>query len=159
MAGYSASNYNATTPALTSMTTTYKTLLNLSASSGTALRRIKVHEFVFGTTGTAADNVAQFDVSVTSAIGTGVSGVITKLDEADSASLSISTINHTVEPTVTANSSKWVAGFNQRSTHRWVAYPGYELVIPATNAAGLAFRCLSPGYTGTASALVHFAEQ
>lgn len=157
MAGYAASNLNATTPAQTSMTTTFKTLVNLSA--GATPRRVRVHEFVFGTDGTPADNAMTWDVSVTSAIGTGVAGVVTPLDPADSAFSGVATINHTVEPTVTANSSRWTAGMNQRATHRWVAYPGQELVIPATNAAGLSFRAKSPGYTGTAIAQVEFVEQ
>jgi pyridoxal biosynthesis lyase PdxS len=157
MAGYAASNLNATTPAQQALTTTFKTLINLSSSA--TVRRIKVHEFVFGTDGTPADNAMTWDVSSTSAIGTGTSGVITKLDPADAAALSVSTINHTVEPTVTANSSLWSAGMNQRATHRWVAYPGQELVVPATSAAGLAFRAKSPGYTGTAVAQVEFVEQ
>lgn len=159
MGAYAASNLNATTPALTAMTATYKTLLNLSAANATALRRIRLHEFVFGTVGTPADNVMQFDVSRTSAIGTGVAGVVEPLDPADSAFLGVSTINHTVEPTVTANKSVWMTGMNQRATHRWVAFPGSEIVIPATNAAGLALRALSPGYTGNANAQVEFIEQ
>lgn len=157
MAGFAASNYNATTPALTAITTTYKTLINLTA--GATPRRIRIHEFVFGTTGTPADNAMQYDVSKTSTVGTGVSGVVVPLDAADAAFSGASTINHTVEPTVTANGSQWMAGMNQRATHRWVAYPGQELVIPATANAGLAFRCLSPGYTGNASAQVEFVEQ
>lgn len=157
MAGYAASNLNATTPALQAIASTYKTLLNLSSSA--TVRRIRIHEFVFGTVGTPADNAMQFDVSRTTTIGTGTAGVITPIDPADAAALSVSTINTTVEPTVTANSSLWMAGFNQRATHRWVAYPGQELVVPATSAAGIAFRALSPGYTGNASAQVEFVEQ
>ena len=55
-------------------------------------------------------------------------------------------------PTVTANSrvAGWAA--NQRATNRWVAFPGQELVYPATNVAGFALRAKSPGYTGTAVA-------
>lgn len=157
MAGYAASNLNATTPAQQALTTTFKTLINLSA--GATPRRIKVHEFVFGTDGTPADNAMTWDVSRSSAIGTGTAGVIVALDSADAAALSVSTINQTVEPTVTANSSQWAAGMNQRATHRWVAYPGQELVIPATTAAGLAFRAKSPGYTGTGVVAVEFVEQ
>jgi hypothetical protein len=157
MAGFAASNLNATTPTQQPLTTTFKTLINVSA--GATPRRIKIHEFVFGTDGTPADNAMTWDVSKTSAIGTGVSGVIVALDPADAAFSGVSTINQTVEPTVTANSSLWAAGMNQRATHRWVAYPGQELVIPATTAAGLAFRAKSPGYTGTAVAQVEFVEQ
>lgn len=157
MAGFAASNLNATTPAQQAMTTTFKTLVNLSA--GATPRRIFVHEFVFGTDGTPADNAMTWDVSRTTAIGTGTVGVVTALDSADAAFSGVSTINHTAEPTVTANSSLWGAGMNQRATHRWVAYPGQELVIPATNATGLSFRAKSPGYTGTAVVAVEFLER
>jgi hypothetical protein len=158
MAGFAASNVNATTPTPQVMTTTFKTLLNLNIGA-TTFRRIKVHEFVFGTDGTPADNAMTWDVSRSTTIGTGVAGVVVALDAADSAFLGTATINHTVEPTVTANSSAWAAGMNQRATHRWVAYPGQELVIPATTLNGLAFRAKSPGYTGTAVTQVEFVEQ
>jgi hypothetical protein len=158
MAGFAASNLNATTPTQTAMTTTFKTLVNL-AIGATTFRRIKVHEFVFGTDGTPADNAMTWDVSRTTTVGTGVAGVVVPLDSADSAFLGTSTINHTIEPTVTANTSVWTAGMNQRATHRWVAYPGQELVVPATTLNGLAFRARSPGYTGTAVAQVEFVEQ
>lgn len=158
MAGYGASNLNATTPAQQAMTTAFKTLINLSA--GATPRRSRLHEFVFGTDGTPADHNMIFDVSRSTAIGTGTSGVIVPLDPADAASLSVATINNTVEPTVTANSSQWAAAINVRATHRWVAYPGQELVIPATTAAGLAFRAKSPsGYTSTAVCQLEFVEQ
>jgi len=159
MAGFAASNLNATTPAQQAMTTTFKTLINLAAASATALRRIRIHEYVFGTDGTPADNAMTWDVSRTTAAGTGTAGVVVPLDAADSAFLGVATINYTAEPTVTANSSLWASGMNQRATHRWVAYPGQELVIPATNLAGIAFRAKSPGYTGTAVAQLEFVEQ
>ena len=159
MAGFAASNTNATTPAQQSISTSYKSLINLAASSGTAARRIKIHEFVFGTDGTPADQAMTWDVSRTTAAGTGTAGVVVPLDLADAAFLGVATINYTAEPTVTANSSLWVAGMNQRATHRWVAYPGQELVVPATNLAGITFRAKSPGYTSTATAAVEFVEQ
>lgn len=159
MAGFAASNLNATTPAQQAMTTTFKTLINLSVSSAVALRRLKIHEYVFGTDGTPADNAMTWDVSETTAIGTGTVGVVRLNDPADTSFLGVSTINHTVEPTVTANSSHWVAGMNQRATHRWVAYPGQELVIPAVALAGLSFRAKSPGYTGTATVQIEGVEQ
>lgn len=157
MAGYAASNLNATTPAQQNLSSSYKTLLNISSSA--TVRRIKIHEFVFGTDGVPADNAISWDVSRTTAVGTGTSGVIVALDPADGAALSVSTINNTAEPTVTANTSLWAAGMNQRATHRWVAYPGAELVVPATSAAGICFRAKSAGYTSTATAAAEFMEQ
>lgn len=157
MAGYAVSNLLGGTQQ--AISTSYKTLVDISASNGTALRRIKIVEFVFGTDGTPADQAMTYDVSVISALGTATSLTPNPLDPADSAFLGVAKGNDTVEPTVTANSSKWAGAVNQRATLRWVAFPGMELVIPATNAAGLAFRAKSPGYTGTAVAQVEFQEQ
>lgn len=148
MSGYDASNLHAGTQQ--AIGTSYKTLLAVMASSGTSLQRGKIVEFTFGTDGTPADQAMTFDVSRISADGTATSVTPTKLDPADGAFLGLVTANHTVEPTVTAASrvAGWAA--NQRATNRWVAFPGQELVFPATNLAGFAFRAKSPGYTGTA---------
>lgn len=148
MAGYAASNLLAGTQQ--AMTTSLKTLINLSAATA-ALRRQRIVEFIFGTDGTAADNAMVCSVDRSTAIGTGTSATPNPLDAADGAMGGVATVNHTVEPTIaslTARVEGWA--FNQRATQRWVAFPGKELIIPATNANGLAFRLRSPqGYTGT----------
>jgi len=156
MAGYAASNLLGGTQQ--AMTTTFKTLLALAADDGTALRRISVYDFVLGTDGTPADQAMTYDVSRITALGTATSITANKLDPADGAFLGAALANHTAEPTVTASSSLYAAGVNQRATTRWVAFPGQELVVPATDNAGLAFRAKSPGYTGTAVCEVHFNE-
>jgi hypothetical protein len=156
MSGYAASNLLGGTQQ--AITTTFKTLLNLSAANAVLLRRAFVFEFVFGVDGTPADNVMTWDVSRTTAVGTATAVTPNPLQSADGAALTVANANHTAEPTVTANSSLWAAGINQRATHRWVAFPGQELVIPATNVNGLAFRAKSPGYTGTATAQAGFTE-
>lgn len=156
MAGYSASNtLGGTQQAISS---SYKTMLNLSASNGTLLRRASVSEITVGTDGTPADNVLTWDVSRTTAIGTGTSVTPTKLQSADGACVTVGTANHTSEPTVTSASSLWSAGINQRATVRWVSIPGQEIVIPATDANGICIRAKSPAYTGTATAAALFAE-
>lgn len=156
MPGYAASNALGGTPQ--AMASAFKTLLNLSASNAVLLRRAFIFEFVFGTDGTPADNAMTFDVARTTAIGTGTTVTPNPLQEADGACATVGTANQTAEPTYTANKSLWDAGVNQRATSRWVAFPGQELVIPATNANGLGFRARSPGYTGTATAQVGFTE-
>lgn len=157
MANYAVTNSNAGTPQ--SLSSSYKSLVGVNAASGTALRRIKVYDLLFGTTGTPADNYVTWDVSRMTAAGTGTSTTPTILDPADSAALTVATSNYTVEPTVTAASSLLNVGVNQRASYRWVAAPGSELVAPATNLAGFVVRALSGGYTGTASASMMFQEQ
>lgn len=149
MAGYSASNLLGGTQQAVS--TSFKTLLALMASSGVSLQRFKLEEFKFGFDGTPADNAYTCDVSRMSADGTATSVTPTKIDPADGAFLGLATANHTVEGTVTAASRLDGWGGNQRATLRWVAAPGQQLIVPATNLAGLVFRVKSPGYTGTAT--------
>lgn len=146
MAGYAVSNMLGGTQQ--AMSSSYKTLVNLSAVTAT-LRRQRIVEFTVGADGTPADNAITIDVSRTTAVGTGSTVTPQPIDPADGAMGGVATVNHTAEPTVTANSRLAGWGENQRATLRWVAFPGKELIIPAVNANGLAFRARSPGYTGT----------
>ncbi|GAB5506688.1 MAG: hypothetical protein Rhirs2KO_18510 [Rhizobiaceae bacterium] len=156
MAGYSASNDLGGTKQ--SISSTYITLMALLASNATSLRRYKINEFTFGIPGTPADQAMEWDVSRVSADGTCTAITPPPLDSADGAFIGVAKANYTSEPTVTANTNLWPAGINQRATMRWVAVPGQELVIPATNAAGLAWRAKSAGYTGAAKANALFQQ-
>ena len=155
MARYSGSNELAGTRQ--AMAATYKTLMVLAAATAT-LTRAMVGDITVGINGTPADNVMEFDVSRTTANGTGTAATPVPLDPALRAAGTTLTVNQTAEPTVTAASSLLQFGMNQRATYRWVAAPGSELLIPATNAAGLAIRAKSPAYTGTATAVALFEE-
>ena len=157
MANFSVNNINAGTQQAVS--STYKTLIGINAASGTALRRIKLFDLLVGTNGTPADNYMEWDVSRMTAAGTGTSTTPNQLDPADAASVTIGTSNYTIEPTVTAASSVFYVGVNQRASYRWVAAPGSELVVPATNLAGFVGRTRSGGYTSTATMTMLFQEQ
>ena len=157
MANYALTNSNAGTQQAVS--STYKSLIGVAASSGTALRRIKVYDILVGTNGTPADNYMEWDVSRQTAAGTGTSLTPNALDPADAAALSVCLANYTAEGTVTANSSVFYVGVNQRASYRWVAAPGSELVGPATNLAGFVGRTRSGGYTSTATMTMLFQEQ
>ncbi|WP_420131326.1 hypothetical protein [Rhodopseudomonas sp.] len=151
MSGYAASNLLGGSQQ--AISTNFKTLLAVMAAAATSLQRGKIVEVTFGTDGTPADQAMTFDVSRITADGTASAVTPNKLDPADGAFLGAVTANHTAEPTVTANSGVLSFGVNQRATTRWVAFPGQELVYPATANNGFAFRAKSPGYTGTA--IVH----
>lgn len=140
------------------LSTAYKTLLVMKAASGTQTRRGRIKEILIGTDGTPADQVVDWDVSRQTADGTATSVTPNALDPADAAALGISQANATAEGTITANSSVFFVGVNQRASYRWVASPGSELVYPATNLAGFALRAKSPGYTGTATGAFTFNE-
>jgi hypothetical protein len=141
------------------ITSTFKTLISIAASTVTALRRGKVYDLLVGTNGTPADNYMVWDVSRSTATGTATALVPRDLDPADAAALCAAGCNHTVEPTYTADTSVFYIGVNQRASYRWVAAPGGELLFPATADNGLGLRTLSGGYTGTVAVSAHYEEQ
>jgi len=136
----------------------YKTVLDVFATTG-ALRRGKVYDVLIGTNGTPADNYLQWDISRMTADGTGTAVTPQALDPADVAALATAKNNYSAEPTITAGSSLFNVGVNQRASYRWVAAPGSELLFPATANNGLALRALSGGYTGSATGDLMYEEQ
>lgn len=156
MAKYSLTNTQGTPSALT---TTYKTQWDLTAATGaTTLRRAWVYDVTFGTDGTPADNSVTYKIDRQTTTGTRTTAVPAPLDGADAAALITGGVVTTIEPSVTAATQLLEIATNQRATYRWVAAPGGELIVPATNVAGLGARAKSPAYTGTCVALAHLWE-
>lgn len=154
---YGFSNGNA--GSLQNLTTTYKTLASITAATGaTTLRRGKFYDFLMGADGTPADNVIVYKVDRQTSVGTQSAVVAPPLDAGDAAGLLVCGANTTIEPTVTAATQLIEIPVNQRASYRWVSAPDSELVIPATNVAGLGVRAKSPAYASTAVATVAFIE-
>jgi hypothetical protein len=145
MAKFQTNSRNATSPAQTSLTTTYKTMVELASA---ATGRGQIYELEVGADGApnATDCQIVYDVSRLTVTGTGVASTPNPLNPADAASRTTCKINHTIEPTVTANSSVMNLVLNQRASQRWIAAPGSELIWPNTSANGLVSRALSPTY-------------
>lgn len=140
------------------MSSAYKTLVNVYATSG-SLRRGKVNMFAVGTDGAAANNSMVFDISRMTAEGTATTVTPNPLDPADVACLATSKANHTAEPTVTASSSLFNDGINQQLSYVWQAVPDRgELIYPATASNGLVLRAKSGAYTSTATGHLQFIE-
>lgn len=157
MADYASNNGLGGT--LQAITSTYKTLLDVTAAA-TAMRRGKIYDLSIGTIGTAADQTYEWDISRQTIAPTATTVTPTALDPADAAFGGLSHANATVEGTITAASSVWYLGTNQRASYRWVAAPGSELVWPATASNGFALRTRSAsGGTATATASFLFQEQ
>lgn len=150
MANYAVNNQLGGTQQ--NMSSSYKTIILTTASNATQLRRGQVYDVLIGTDGTPADNALSFDISRQTAAGTATSVTPNALNPADAAMLGVAAANATVEGTITANSSVFFLGINQRASYRWVANPGSELVYPATNANGFALRAKSASYTSTVTA-------
>jgi hypothetical protein len=141
------------------MTTTYKTNIDLTAATGaTTLRRGWIYDMMFGVDGTPADNVVVFKADRQTSTGTRTAATPAPLDAADAACLLTAGVATTIEPIVTAATQLIEIAVNQRASYRWVAAPGGELVVPATNVAGIGFRAKSPAYASTVTNEVHFWE-
>jgi hypothetical protein len=157
--GWTANNSMAGTPQ--ALAATYKTMLGLNSASGTALKAIALWEFDFGqiSAPNATDCPVQYDVSTMTAAGTGTATTpITTVNGFGSTSLIVATGNYTAEPTVTAASSIYNKGVNQRGAAFWQAAPGGEVYYPATNLKGPVLRALSPTYTGTVISRANYSE-
>lgn len=152
---YSSNNINAGTQQ--AMSATFKTLLVLTAATAT-LTRGKIYDVLIGTNGTPADNYMEFDISRQTAAGTATATVPVPLEGGDRAAGTVGAANATAEGTITAASSVFYIGINQRASYRWVASPGSELIIPNTNLAGFALRARSGAYTGTSTATMMHEE-
>lgn len=129
---------------------TDKTLINLFNPAATPTSRGKIYDLVVGCSATPGDQAGKFFVARTTAVGTEGSGFTpNNLDPVGPAGAYDSGIAHSAEPTYTANKQLLTIGLNQRATFRWVAAPGAELLLAATqnNGAGLK----SSSNTGTAS--------
>lgn len=155
MAKYSANNTLG--GSLQNLTSSYKTLLALTAATAT-LRRAWINDVTFGTNGTPADQAMQYDISAQTAAGTSTSVTPQLEDQADAAAGTVGSANFTAEGTITSASSRLNIAANARATVRWVAAPGQEIVIPAVNLSGFAMRAQSPGYTSTAVVTAFFWE-
>lgn len=140
------------------ISSTYKTILYVTAAASSP-RRGKVYDILVGTNGTPADNYMEYDISRQTASGTASVITVNALDPADANFTSLAAANATGEGTITANSSVFYVGVNQRASYRWVAAPGSELVFPATANNGFAQRTRSGGYTSTVTSAMLVQEQ
>lgn len=120
---------------------TNKTFLNIFNPAATPTGRGSIVDLMVGSDDTPADQAARVLVGRTTGVGTEGSGFTpNNLDpggpagEYDSGQGVFS-----VEPTYTANKELLVFSVNQRATFRWVAAPGFELKMAATqnNGAGI----------------------
>ena len=159
MALYSVTNLNATTPTRQNITTTVKSQIHITATTGAStLGENRWYDILVGVDSVPADNATNWDVSRFTAAGTGVSGNVIPLSPSTRGAGATATINCTANPTTTANSSVWALAMNQRASFRWVAAPGSELVGPATNANGLTLGAFSGAYAGVVNCAVLFSE-
>jgi len=153
MALYATTSRTSAIISAQNLTTTNKTIISLTATT-IGIQRAFVYEFEVGADGVpnATDCAIVWECHACTSAGTGNTGVVTLMDPADTLGTTVATVNHTIEPTgMTTSTGKWSLAANQRASYRWVVNPGGpgELVVPATNAAGLAFTARSSTYAST----------
>lgn len=158
MALYSMNNTQAGSQQ--NLSSSYKTIVSLTAATGAAtLKRGWIYEWEVGADGApnSTDCTIVWDWSRQTTLGTGTSNTPSPLDLADTAAGLVSTINYTVEPTITA--SLMTVALNQRNSQRWIARDEKSaLIVPATNVAGVAGRAKSATFTSTVVMTEMFAE-
>lgn len=101
-----------------------------------ALKRIKIGYVEVGSDA-SADAAFKSFLQRTTAAGTSTAATPQLRDGADGAASAVAGINHSVEPTYTANAVMLAIAGHQRSTFQWYAAPGAEIIIPLTNNAGI----------------------
>lgn len=162
MALYGVTNVSATTPTLNNVATTVKTMLQAAAATAT-LKRAFIYEWKVGPSGVpnATDCEIAWTVIKQTTAGTGgVALTVNALDQADAATGTVCIGSLTAEPTGAETGIIDTLGANQRASYRWVVAPGGpgELVIPATNLAGIGIRAKSSNYASTVNVGMLFRE-
>lgn len=139
---------------------TTKAILNLFRSPATPTSRAKIYDILVGCAATPADLATRFRVGRTTAVGTEGSGFTpVNLDPGGPVSQSDFGVGaFSVEPTKTANADLLGFSINQRATFRWIAAPGGELILPATQNAGACLESVASGGTTAHEACIFFEE-
>lgn len=139
---------------------TNKGIWNLFNPAATPTSRGRIYDLTVGSVATPADQACSFAVHRTTAVGTEDAGFTpNNLDPAGPAGAYDSGIGFTGgEPTKTANKQILTFAVNQRATFRWVAAPGGELLLAATQSNGAVLNSLSSTSTQAHQSSVFFEE-
>jgi hypothetical protein len=112
-----------------------------------------------GSVATPADNAWEFFLQRYTAAGTSTALTPQALNPSDPAATATAGINHSVEPTYTANAILLRIAGNMRTPFVFYAMPGWGLKLPSTAANGLGL--LSNAIGGSAVAMsytIHYEE-
>lgn len=139
---------------------TDKTLLTVFNAAATPTSRGRIYDLMIGSAATPADQAADFLLNRITAVGTEGSGLTpNNLDPGGPAGAYDSGLGvFSVEPTYTAGKVLFAAQLNQRATLRFVAPPGGELVLAATQNNGAGLKTVTSTSTQAHGATVWFEE-
>lgn len=124
---------------------------------GSATHTVGIYDILFGQVTTPADQQMQWDVFHTTTTGTGDALTPVALNADIIAAVATASGNHSAEPT-TAGIALLHVGLHQRSTFRWVARPGSELINLSAVAGGINAQCDVTSGTPTGACTVMFDE-
>lgn len=134
------------------------TNLSILALESTAAVIGKIHQIVIGSDATPADIATRFDVTRTTAAGTGGTAVSEEPTDPQMPAASVNLRGGTMtEPTYASNFLLEIA-LNQRATFTWIANPGRELRTLVGTANGIGLRSVSSGGTPNINATVSWDE-
>lgn len=119
-------------------TNTASTSILYVVNGATSPRRLSLYEFIVGSDHVPVDNAFQYNIrritdEAATPAGTAVTPV--KLDEQDPVALSNGVAGPGAEPTYEAGQILELP-LNQRATFRWIASPGKEFKVAATEDHG-----------------------
>lgn len=139
---------------------TNKTLINLFNTPTTPTNRGRIYDVIVGSVATPADQAADFLINRSTAVGTEGSGLVpNNLDPAGPAGSYDSGLGvFSAEPTYTAAKQLLAFQLNQRATFRWIASPGSELMMAATQNNGAGLQTVSSTSTQAYGATILFEE-
>jgi hypothetical protein len=124
---------------------TNKVLLLIRSANAS---RARIYDVILGSRSAPSELAGQFDLVRTTDLGTGGADLsenaLDPLDDGSNGNFGVGA-PFSVEPTVTVNSALVSFGIRQRSTVRWFALHGRELVVPKTLNAGIAVRSIAHG--------------
>jgi hypothetical protein len=139
---------------------TAKTLINIFHSAATPVCRGRIVNILVGSVATPGDQAADFLVNRTTAVGTEGSGLVpNNLDPGGPAGEMDSGLGvYGGEPTVTAAKQLLAFQLNQRATINWIANPGFELYMTATQNNGANLQTVTSTSTQAYGATIFFEE-
>ena len=122
--------------ALTASVTNTASVTQVVLVSTTAIRPA-VYDIMISASAAPADNAANYQIKRFTAAGSTSALTPQALDSGDPAATSTAGTNASIEPTYTASAILLSISANQRTTARWLARDGSELVCPASASNGL----------------------
>lgn len=118
----------------------------------------KIHQLILGSQAAPADIATRYDVTRTTAAGTGGTAVSEEAGDPQSAAASLNLRGGTMTEPTYATGHLVEVPLNQRATFTWIANPGKELRTTVGSANGIGVRSVASGATPETSCTLAWEE-